>query len=155
VTALGVTRHEQLPVVGWSRRPKVFGKAVRAALSPSIISRRLLSGVQERMIAERRDIVAGVVRPDDDITLRREHRRYERAFGVRRVGDNPRGSTPYWSGSRARKARSGAGPGARRRGTRRHHESARGHGDLASPAERIELDVVEVDAAGRGAGELQ
>jgi hypothetical protein len=107
---------------------------------------RLLLGIQERVIAQRGDVVAGVVRRHDDVALRGEHGRDEHALGV-----------VVLVMSAMFKALSvlvpcaystmGRGPLQAGAAARGHHQRAGGLGGLTGAAQGPELDVVEIHAA--------
>ena len=150
--ALGVSGQEQLSVIAGGRHE--VGQ--RGARSREYIHHlaRLLDRIDERVIPQGGNVVAGVVRRHDDVALRREHRRNQRAFGVRWIRDVGNIERLVGLGAvRILDDRSQTRAGGR--GTGRHHQRARGLAGLTGAADGPEFEIVEIHAARGIARELQ
>jgi hypothetical protein len=115
---------------------------------------RLLLGIEEGVIAQGGDVVAGIIRRHHDVALRREHGGDQHALGVGGIGDV--GNVESLVGIRAvRIQHDGRAPEQARCGARGHHQCTGGFGGFTRAADGPELDVVEIHAAIRIARKLQ
>src|SRR5579875_3457151 len=137
VSALRVARDEELVIVGYAGRRHRQRAACRGQRVDHVL--RLLIGVEIGVIAERGCVVAGVVRRDDDVALRGEHRGEDQPFviaggaDVRDVVAAIRRSAVRIEHDRARTAAGGVGAA-------RHHQSARGRRGLPLRAHALVLE---------------
>ncbi len=153
MAALRIAGDEQLAVVGVAGGQAVGQRrAGRRQRVDDVL--RLRIGVEVGVVRQRRRVVAGVVRGHHDVAVggeeRPDHRALGPAFvgGVGDVGDvvrlGDRGAVRV-DQDRARAGAAGATGG--------RHDRARGGGRFALAAHRLVVEVVEIDAAGRRAGQ--